>query len=151
MCYSTISVCKQHFAAFYIKWNKIVRPLNMKKYLIHRFSAGFGIPPSFFRAIRSFFVGKRAICSWKRANRSRSLFCKERQERIAHSRSFKKSKCAKSDRSHSLLGIKKWKKLWKSYKKWIFWANRTFFASDSLKSRANRYFLKSELLTVFLL
>ena len=50
---------------------------------------GLGIRSSVFRANRSFFVSKRAIC-W------RSLFCKERRERFAHGCSFLKSDESKS-------------------------------------------------------
>ena len=66
-----------------------------------------------------------------------SLFCKEWHERIAHGSSLKKSKWAKSNRSASLLGIKRGKTVKNIQKIQIFQANRSFFESDLIISLSN--------------
>ena len=70
--------------------------------------SGLIIRSSVFPAIRSFFVSKRAIRSWKRANCSRRSFVLYRVAGENRSIcSLKKSKWVKSDCSDLLLGIKK--------------------------------------------
>ena len=69
------------------------------------------------------------------------------------SRSLKKSQWAKSEGSDSILGIKRGKSVKNIQKIQIFWANSSFFASDSLESWTNQShcsFLRSKLLTVAL-
>ena len=83
------------------------------------------------------------ICSWKRANLSNhSLVMSNLSESLKSL--FKKDRM-KSNRSDSLLGIKRGKT--KTYKNMNFSWNRSFFASDLLESRAShshQSFLKSD-------
>ena len=155
-------------------------------FIIQYNRAGLWIRSSGFWAIRSFFVSKRtkerfacwkeliapvALLSWATwVNFSRSLFCHERPEHIAHGSSFvtsggseslkslfKKEKMSKDRRERFTLGHKKGKNCQKHTKIRIFRANRSFFANNPLKSRANqshRSFVRSnvvESLTVALL
>ena len=108
------------------------------------------------------FSSTRAIRSWKRANSSRRSFVMSDLSELimvtlvyramgvnCSSRSLKKSASAMSKEHPEWIALddKKWEKLSKTYKKRIFPANHSFFASYLIESRANHshhFFLKSD-------
>ena len=95
-------------------------------------NSGLGIRSSVFRAIRSFFVSERAICSWKRANHSHCYFVmSDLSESI-----FKKESMSKQRRERFALGHKKGENVRKTVKN--IWKILIFRANHS-----HRSFLKS--------
>ena len=101
------------------------------------------------------FCERWAIFSWKRANRSLPLFCKERITPIAL---YKERQSDERQKRFAIGNKKKGKgseKLSKTLKKnWTFSIELLVFERDSLESRANHLccsFLQSESLTVTLL
>ena len=120
-----------------------------------KIESGLGIRSMVFWANCLLFVSDSLM---KKSKSLLLLFCHEWRERIAHSHSFVMSDWAKSNGSDSLLGIKRGKNVKKNDKnRWkirFFQANRLFFKSDLLESRANHSLVKSNesnLLTVALL
>ena len=102
---------------------------NSKSWL----SAGLGICSSVFLSELLIF------CEWK-SEVSNSLMVASLSWATWANRSghyLKRSNCAKCDLGHSLLGIKRGKTVKNIWKIQIFWANRSFFASNLLESQAN--------------